>query len=118
MAAPHLRDHQPGDLDALYEICLRTGDAGEDRRPLVADPRLLGDIYAAPYAALEPESAFVVDDGGGRLDQVRSCAAYREPGVGTAESPPHRRSCHNVREGAGTAGRGRKDAPWHTATSS
>lgn len=66
MAAPHLRGYEPGDLDALYEICLRTGDAGEDARPIVDDPRLLGDIYAAPYAALEPESAFVVDDGSGR----------------------------------------------------
>lgn len=30
------------------------------------DPRLLGDIYAAPYAHLEPDLAFVLDDGDGR----------------------------------------------------
>lgn len=55
----------PDDLDDLYEICLRTGDAGRDASAVVADPRLLGDLFAAPYAVLEPELAFVaVDDDG------------------------------------------------------
>lgn len=60
-----MRPYRPADLDALYDICLRTGDAGEDASHLVDDPRLLGEIYAAPYAFLEPELAFVVDDGTG-----------------------------------------------------
>ena len=30
------------------------------------DPRLLGDIYAAPYAHFEPDLAYVLDDGDGR----------------------------------------------------
>ena len=66
MAEPRIRSYRPDDLDALYEICLRTGDAGGDASSLLEDPRLLGDIYAAPYAHLQPEHAFVVDDGTGR----------------------------------------------------
>jgi ribosomal protein S18 acetylase RimI-like enzyme len=61
-----VRPYDPADLDRLYEICLRTGASGEDASDLVADPRLFGELYAAPYGVLEPEHAFVVDDGAGR----------------------------------------------------
>lgn len=64
-AGAHIRAYRPTDLDALYEICLRTGAAGKDATTLVEDPRLFGDLFAAPYAVLEPEHAFVLDDGAG-----------------------------------------------------
>ena len=54
------------DLDALYDICLRTGAAGDDATELMTDARLLGEVFAAPYAVLEPDHAFVLDDGTGR----------------------------------------------------
>ena len=60
-----IRPVAPSDLDQLHEICLRTAASGEDARGLVADPRLFGEIYAAPYGVLEPEHAFVLDDGSG-----------------------------------------------------
>jgi ribosomal protein S18 acetylase RimI-like enzyme len=62
----HVRPYDASDLDRLYEICLRTADSGEDATALVADRRLFGEIYAAAYGVLEPEHAFVVDDGTGR----------------------------------------------------
>lgn len=58
-----IRDFQPADTDALYEICLRTGDSGADASGLYADPRLIGQVFLGAYLALEPEFAFVVDDG-------------------------------------------------------
>lgn len=68
-----IRPYQQEDLDALYEICLRTSTSG-DR---FDDPRLLGHAFAAPYAVLHPELAFVsVDDEGvsgyalGALDSI------------------------------------------------
>lgn len=64
---PHIRPFCPSDLDALYDICLRTGASGQDATALVEDPRLLGELYAAPYALFEPELAFVVDDGTGAV---------------------------------------------------
>lgn len=65
MSTAHLRPARADDLDALYEICHRTGAAGRDATGLIEDRRLLGDIYVAPYVVLEPEHAFVVDDGTG-----------------------------------------------------
>jgi ribosomal protein S18 acetylase RimI-like enzyme len=65
VAEPQIRPVRPTDLDAIYDICLRTGDAGGDASHLYTDRRLLGDLFAAPYAVLEPEHAFVVDDGTG-----------------------------------------------------
>jgi ribosomal protein S18 acetylase RimI-like enzyme len=61
----HIRPFEPQDLDQLYVICLRTGDAGADATDLVVDRRLFGEVYAAPYGVLEPEHALVVDDGYG-----------------------------------------------------
>jgi ribosomal protein S18 acetylase RimI-like enzyme len=63
-----VRPYHPADLPALHEICLRTADAGQDASGTYPkeDHDLLGAIFAAPYAVLEPELAFVVDDGGGR----------------------------------------------------
>jgi ribosomal protein S18 acetylase RimI-like enzyme len=49
-------------LDRLYEICVRTGDAGNDAWDLVSDKKLYGHIWAAQYGLLEPEHAFVVVD--------------------------------------------------------
>jgi len=63
--AVSVRPAAPADLDVLYEICLRTGDAGRDASPVVDDPLLLGHLYVGPYAVLEPDLAFVaVDDDG------------------------------------------------------
>jgi ribosomal protein S18 acetylase RimI-like enzyme len=60
-----IRPARPDDADRLAEICLRTGAAGQDATELMGDPLLLADLFVLPYAALEPELAFVVDDGTG-----------------------------------------------------
>ncbi len=61
--SPRIRPYRPDDLRDVYEVCLRTGDAGGDATGLYSDDDLLGDVFAAPYVVLEPESAFVVDTG-------------------------------------------------------
>ena len=50
------------DLDALYAISLATGHEGGDASHLYNDPELVGHIYSAPYAVLEPKLAIVVED--------------------------------------------------------
>lgn len=65
MAEPTIRAYEPSDLDALYEICLRTGAAGHDASGMVEDGRLFGEIWAAPYATFEPRHVHVVDRGDG-----------------------------------------------------
>jgi ribosomal protein S18 acetylase RimI-like enzyme len=63
---PEIRAYRPGDRDALYDICVRTADAGADARGHYSNDDLMGDLFAGPYAYLEPDMAFVVDDGRGR----------------------------------------------------
>lgn len=58
-----IRRTKPADLPAIYEICLKTADAGVDASALYSDPQMPGTIWAAPYAVLEPEFAFVLGDG-------------------------------------------------------
>jgi ribosomal protein S18 acetylase RimI-like enzyme len=57
-----IRLYRPEDLDALYDIALKTGEAGADATALYNDPKLVGHIYAAPYAVLSPRTAFVAED--------------------------------------------------------
>jgi ribosomal protein S18 acetylase RimI-like enzyme len=63
--AARIRGCQPGDLDDLYRICLQTADNGQDASHLFGDPKLPGDVYAAPYAIFEPSLAFVAEDRSG-----------------------------------------------------
>ncbi|MEV4373049.1 hypothetical protein AB0J71_38710 [Nonomuraea sp. NPDC049637] len=66
MTAPFVRSYRPADLAAVYDICVRTADAGGDARGQYASDLLMGDIFAVPYVTLEPEHAHVVDDGTGQ----------------------------------------------------
>lgn len=60
-----IRKYQKNDLEALYDVCVKTADAGEDASDLYEDPTLIGKLYAAPYALLEPELCFVLEDDAG-----------------------------------------------------
>jgi ribosomal protein S18 acetylase RimI-like enzyme len=60
-----IRRFEAADLDACYAISLATGLAGGDASHLYIDPRLMGHIYVAPYALLEPTLVLVVEDGDG-----------------------------------------------------
>jgi GNAT superfamily N-acetyltransferase len=60
-----IRPFNSADLDALYLISLATGHEGGDASHLYTDGKLMGHIYAAPYALLEPDLALVVEDAHG-----------------------------------------------------
>jgi ribosomal protein S18 acetylase RimI-like enzyme len=64
--SPKIRGYRPTDLDAVYDICVRTADAGADARGQFGDGRLVGDVFAAPYVTMEPEVARILDDGTGQ----------------------------------------------------
>ncbi|WP_377272227.1 GNAT family N-acetyltransferase [Peterkaempfera sp. SMS 1(5)a] len=81
---PVIRGYLPSDREAVYEVCLRTAAAGGDATGLYRDPDLMGDNFAGPYLHLEPEMAFVLDDGGravgyvlGTSDTAAFAAAFR-----------------------------------------
>jgi ribosomal protein S18 acetylase RimI-like enzyme len=67
---PEIRPYRPSDLAAVYDICVRTADAGGDARGHYSDDDLVGDVFAGPYVRLEPDLAFVVDDGGDAVGYV------------------------------------------------
>ncbi|WP_117212810.1 GNAT family N-acetyltransferase [Allorhizocola rhizosphaerae] len=57
-----IRPYRPADRAALYEICILTAHNGGDARPHYRDPGILPEIFAGPYAHLEPRFAFVLTD--------------------------------------------------------
>jgi len=82
---PVIRPYRAGDHDAVYDVCVRTGAASQDARGLYSTDDLVPDIYAGPYLLIEPELAFVLDNGEravgyiiGTADTARFVAAYRE----------------------------------------
>ncbi|MGW1181986.1 GNAT family N-acetyltransferase [Streptomyces drozdowiczii] len=63
---PGPRAYRPDDSAALSDICIRTAAGGGDARDIYPDHELVPAIFATPYAHLEPELTFVLDDGTGR----------------------------------------------------
>ncbi|MFJ1704698.1 GNAT family N-acetyltransferase [Kitasatospora sp. NPDC088346] len=82
----------------MYEICVRTGHQGGDARGLHPDPELLPTVFAGPYLRLDPDLAFVLDDGGravgyvlGTADTAAFVRAFRTtwlPEVAARYPPP------------------------------
>ena len=56
-----IRPYNNADHNIVYDICLKTGDSGQDATAQFEDPNLIGHIYAGPYINLEPESAFILE---------------------------------------------------------
>src|SRR6185437_9882363 len=69
-----IRSYEPGDLPSLYDVCVRTADAGGDARHLYPDQDLMPTIFLAPYVALDPSLAFVIDDGSRAVGYVIATA--------------------------------------------
>ena len=58
-----VRPYESFDHADVYDVCVRTADGGGDARGLYSDDDLMPDVFAGPYLLLEPELAFVLDDG-------------------------------------------------------
>ena len=63
-----IRPYAPGDRAAVGKICIATACRS------FPDPELLPAVYAYPYVDLEPELAFVLDDGGTPVGYVLGTA--------------------------------------------
>jgi ribosomal protein S18 acetylase RimI-like enzyme len=77
-SVPRLRPYRTADHDAVYDICVRTGAAGDDATHLLRDPSLLGHVYAGPYVELVPDLAFVVEDNDGVAGYILGAADTAE----------------------------------------
>jgi GNAT superfamily N-acetyltransferase len=70
----HIRPYRDADLRAVYDVCVRTADAGGDARGKYRSDDLMPDLFAGPYVFLEPDFAFVLDDGLG--DEGQGAVGY------------------------------------------
>jgi ribosomal protein S18 acetylase RimI-like enzyme len=80
-----IRPYREADHAAVYDVCLRTADSGGDARGKYHSDDLMPDLFAGPYLFLEPDFAFVLDDGRravgyviGTPDTAAFARAYRE----------------------------------------
>ncbi|WP_432176385.1 GNAT family N-acetyltransferase [Streptomyces sp. Tue6028] len=64
---PFIRAYRPADRADVAHVCVSTADEGGDSRALYPDEELMPSLFAEPYCHLEPELAFVLDDGSGRV---------------------------------------------------
>ncbi|MET9384758.1 GNAT family N-acetyltransferase [Streptomyces sp. NPDC002928] len=62
---PRVRPYRRSDRDGVADVCVRTAHNGGDARNVYPDQQLMPTLFAAPYCHLEPELAFVLDDGRG-----------------------------------------------------
>ncbi len=60
-----LRPATLADEAAMYDVCLKTGNSGDDGTHLFEDPDVLGSIFVGPYLHQEPDLAFVLEDAQG-----------------------------------------------------
>ena len=63
---PIIRPYRPSDRAAMYEICLKTADAGKDATGVLSDDSLWGDLFAVPYVEHHPDLAWIVEADDGR----------------------------------------------------
>jgi GNAT superfamily N-acetyltransferase len=61
MSETFIRKAVLSDLPYLYEICLKTGDSGNDATALYHDPYVIGQYYVAPYLIFPAGICFVVE---------------------------------------------------------
>jgi GNAT superfamily N-acetyltransferase len=58
-----IRGFHHADIPHLMEICLKTGNDGEDGSDLYSDPYFIGQLYVLPYVMYNPEMCLIVHHG-------------------------------------------------------
>lgn len=61
-----IRPYRVEDRPAMFEICLRTADAGKDATGQFTDDDLWGLVFAVPYVERHPDLCWVVEADDGR----------------------------------------------------
>lgn len=61
-----IRQYRPEDRPAMFDICLKTADAGADATGMFSDDELWGLLFAVPYVERHPDLCWIVEADGGR----------------------------------------------------
>lgn len=72
-----IRQYCDRDLTAVYDVCIRTARAGRGVSGRYSNDELVPDIVAGPYLFLEPQHAYVLDNGERAVGYI----------IGTASTP-------------------------------
>ncbi|WP_194421735.1 GNAT family N-acetyltransferase [Microbacterium abyssi] len=62
-----IRQYRVEDRPAIFEVCLKTADAGQDATGLFSDDELWGLVFAVPYVERHPDLAWIVEADDGRV---------------------------------------------------
>ncbi len=62
-----IRAYRPQDRAALFEVCVKTADAGNDATGILPDDELWGLLFAVPYAERDPDLCWVVESADARV---------------------------------------------------
>lgn len=73
-----IRPYRDSDWDAVYDVCVETGNAGQGVRGRYSSDDLVPDIFAGPYLTLEPQHAYVLDNGDRAVGYVIGAAHTAE----------------------------------------
>jgi ribosomal protein S18 acetylase RimI-like enzyme len=58
-----VRPAAPGDQRGAYDVCLKTGNYGQDGQPFYQDdPDAVGRVFVGPYLAFEPDLSLILED--------------------------------------------------------
>ena len=74
-----LRPPEAGDTAGAYQVCLKTGDFGQNGEPFYReDPEALGRVFVGPYLAFEPDLARMLEDDQGICGYVLAAMDSRD----------------------------------------
>jgi ribosomal protein S18 acetylase RimI-like enzyme len=58
-----IRPAAPRDQRGAYDVCLKTGNFGQDGQPFYQDdPDAVGRVFVGPYLAFEPDLSLILED--------------------------------------------------------
>lgn len=80
----NIRGVLDSDKSALYEVCVATGDSGNDASGHHPHPEMLGDVYVGPYLELAAETSFVL------VDEINTGVGY---GLSTIDTVAFEKLC-------------------------
>ena len=72
-----IRPYRDSDRAAVYDVCVETANTGQGVRGRYSNDDLVPDIFAGPYLYLEPQHAYVLDNGERAVGYI----------IGTADTP-------------------------------